>query len=238
MLASVAMAAALMILGQVPKSTEPETKAADRPAMINDPMWSAKPGAHGEVIVEGAPGSVNGAAFTNVQKFRDAKDQIGVKQLIDAKRVGSFGVGTPVLVIKTYRPEEPAQVFSSASSFAQSLLARALEPKENWPIEVRMLDGEFKGQVRFFNEDDIGHLVPAPPKLPPPGTRKAKPTYRPTGNAEEPAARAATLLKLADNLRVGGKPAAAADYYKRIVKDFPGTPSAKAAAERLDPSPK
>jgi YHS domain-containing protein len=45
--------------------------------------------------------------------------------------------------------------------------------------------------------------------------------------------RAASLLKLGQNLEKSGKTSAALDYYRRVVKDFAKTPSAKTAAERI-----
>ncbi len=45
--------------------------------------------------------------------------------------------------------------------------------------------------------------------------------------------RAATTLRIGLNLEKSGKTAAALSYYRRIVKDFPGTPSAKTAAEHI-----
>jgi hypothetical protein len=45
--------------------------------------------------------------------------------------------------------------------------------------------------------------------------------------------RAASLLKLGQNLEKAGKTTAALDYYRRVVKDFAKTPAAKTAAERI-----
>jgi YHS domain-containing protein len=47
------------------------------------------------------------------------------------------------------------------------------------------------------------------------------------------ASRAASLLKLGQNLEGAGKTTAALGYYRRIVKDFAATPAAKTAAERI-----
>ena len=46
-------------------------------------------------------------------------------------------------------------------------------------------------------------------------------------------ARAASLLKLGQNLEKSGKTAAALGYYRQVVKDFAKTPAAKTAAERV-----
>jgi YHS domain-containing protein len=47
------------------------------------------------------------------------------------------------------------------------------------------------------------------------------------------ASRAASLLKLGQNLENSGKTSAALEYYRRVVKDFAKTPAAKTAAERI-----
>jgi YHS domain-containing protein len=47
------------------------------------------------------------------------------------------------------------------------------------------------------------------------------------------ASRAASLLKLGQNLERSGKTAAALGYYRRVVKEFEKTPAAKTAAERI-----
>jgi YHS domain-containing protein len=51
--------------------------------------------------------------------------------------------------------------------------------------------------------------------------------------ATKPATRAASLLKLGQSLEKSGKTSAALGYYRQVVKDFPATPAAKTAAERI-----
>jgi YHS domain-containing protein len=93
-------------------------------------------------------------------------------------------------------------------------------------------DGAFDGLT-----DDP---TPAAPK--PSGAMKAAPT--PSKSAAKPApkgesgkssdvSRAASLLRLGQNLEKSGKTAAALDYYRRVAKEYPDTPSAKTAAARI-----
>jgi YHS domain-containing protein len=56
-------------------------------------------------------------------------------------------------------------------------------------------------------------------------TRSAK-------SAADQAARAATLLRLGQNLEKSGKTQAALEQYQRIARDFPNTPAAKRASQR------
>jgi YHS domain-containing protein len=51
--------------------------------------------------------------------------------------------------------------------------------------------------------------------------------------AAQPATRASTWLSMGRNLEKSGKTAAALEYYRRIVNECPGTPSVKAANERI-----
>ncbi len=65
---------------------------------------------------------------------------------------------------------------------------------------------------------------------------KAKPTPKPDAKAQAPdklAAKAATALRLAQNLEKSGKSAAALKFYKQLVKDYPGTTSARVASQRV-----
>ena len=98
-------------------------------------------------------------------------------------------------------------------------------------------DGAFDGLV---DEPAAASRKAMPSKSTSPAAkRKAEPSD------DEPAApkandgkakavsRAASQLKIAQNLEKTGKTAAALKYYKQIVKDYPGTPQAKTAAARI-----
>jgi YHS domain-containing protein len=61
----------------------------------------------------------------------------------------------------------------------------------------------------------------------------SKPATKSDSSKPADASRAATTLRLAQNLEKTGKTAAALSYYRRIVKDYPGTTPAKTAAERI-----
>ena len=64
-----------------------------------------------------------------------------------------------------------------------------------------------------------------PPRSPRPGPRPLTP--------DQLAARGATLLRLGQNLEKSGKTAAALKQYQQVVKDFPNTPAARTAADRI-----
>ncbi len=73
----------------------------------------------------------------------------------------------------------------------------------------------------------------------PDGTAKAaaegKPAAKKQGGAAQSkdASRAASLLRVGQNLEKNGGADAALTYYRRVVKDYPETPAAKTARERI-----
>jgi YHS domain-containing protein len=65
-----------------------------------------------------------------------------------------------------------------------------------------------------------------------PEAEKEKPATA-AGKADDASSRAASLLKLGQNLEKAGKAAGALGYYRQVVKDYPGTASARTAAVRI-----
>jgi hypothetical protein len=99
------------------------------------------------------------------------------------------------------------------SAFAGTISINEKPPKTLRLLEIRPIDGPFRDQALYVTEPHVGRLIPAP---------------SPTADS-----RAATRLRSAQNLEKAGKAAAAIAMYRQIVKDFPGSPQAKAAAARL-----
>lgn len=64
-------------------------------------------------------------------------------------------------------------------------------------------------------------------------TAKAAKSAKAAPKAADPATRALSLLTAGRNLEKLDKPNVALGYYRQILKDYPDTPSAKTAAERL-----
>ena len=76
-------------------------------------------------------------------------------------------------------------------------------------------------------DDDTG-AAPAAGK-----SKSATKKGEPKTAASQPAARAARLLRVAQNLEKSGKAAAALEDYKQIVKDYADTPAARTARQRI-----
>ncbi|MHB1558724.1 MAG: YHS domain-containing protein [Isosphaeraceae bacterium] len=147
--------------------------------------------------------------------------------------------------------ENPEKYIKKAKLMAQS--AGAMKASQSAPARVSRFEDAFSGDV----VDE-----PAKPKASR-STRRAtakpkaeeKPAAESDGDSddEKPAARgdstagkgtkkapasatgnrAAGLLRIGQNLEKSGKPDAALGYYRRIVKDFAGTPAAKTAGQRI-----
>ncbi|MFI5461287.1 MAG: tetratricopeptide repeat protein [Isosphaerales bacterium] len=134
---------------------------------------------------------------------------------------------------------------------ALMLGAEGAKPKSNQPATSRVnrFEDAFAGDV----VDSSAARTPSSKqeKTSPASTKKAnkgaeaspseiKPQQKPAAKkdsarsaASKLAGRAATLLRLGQNLEKTGKTTAALTYFRRIVKDFPDTPAAKTAAERI-----
>ena len=88
-------------------------------------------------------------------------------------------------------------------------------------------DGAFDGLI---DEPKKAAMPASKSKAAVVGVEKEKPA---AGKTADPLARAASLLKLGQNLEKAGKTAPALGYYRQIVKDFPATASASSAAARI-----
>ena len=75
--------------------------------------------------------------------------------------------------------------------------------------------------------------APAAKPAAPTETAKPSPAAETTKGASDPTAKAASLLRLGQNLEKTNKATAALDYYKQIVKLYPDSPSAKTATARI-----
>lgn len=92
-------------------------------------------------------------------------------------------------------------------------------------------DGSFDGLV---DEPKTTIRARAAEKGDPRSSAKAKPADDSASSTESrKAARAASQLRLGQNLEKSGKTAAALQYYRQLVKDYPGTTEATTAAARI-----
>jgi len=137
---------------------------------------------------------------------------------------------------------------------ALMLSSEGAKPKSNQPAPSRVnrFEDAFAGDVPDSGEAPSPSgkgQMPSPATTKKPGNADAGPATTPADTraqtkpiakkdtarsaASKQATRAATLLRLGQSLEKTGKTTAALSYFRQIVKDFPATPAAKTAAERI-----
>ena len=138
----------------------------------------------------------------------------------------------------------PKKYIKKASLMQQSVAGK---PKSDRPSTSRVSRAEdaFAGDVTETEGEPVATDKPKPaakkndvPKAQPcwrrrPRPRISQPRRSRSSAASKDAARAASLLRVGQNLEKNGGTAAALTYYRRIVKDYPETPAAKTAGERI-----
>lgn len=232
---------------------DPENESTAKSAeMIVDPNWTPKPGDRVETNAV-APGLSDYAAYLKYEKHSGAHDQPEIQRMIDSKQVSRITKGTKVLIIKSYRPEKPSPVYRSglsADAARRAMQASILNPQEEtgtYPVEVRILDGEFQGRVKFIPDTSVAKLIPAPPvkgfalRLPGASSFEFKEfrrpflqaERRPRGKAGDPTTRAANLLRAGQKAEKSGDVVVAVSAYWFTSKEFPGTEPAQKAIDRL-----
>jgi YHS domain-containing protein len=142
--------------------------------------------------------------------------------------------------------ENPEKYLKKASLMAQSAAAKS-KTDQRAPSRVSRFEDAFAGDVvdepamkgkrpstRGISKTKTAKADSDADEAKAPGTDKSASRK----GAEKPAtfqpySRAATLLRIGQNLEKSGKASAALGYYKRIVKEFADTPAAKTAKQRI-----
>ncbi len=138
--------------------------------------------------------------------------------------------------------DNPEKYIQKAARILQAQAEKTTNPTV--PTRVSRFDDAFAGDV----VDTPSATAKRPPPAAPPSRKDstadsarasnvgdAKPAATPTKKsaASQPAIRAASLLRIAENLEKSGKADAALSSYRRIVQDYPDTPAARTAAQRI-----
>jgi hypothetical protein len=148
--------------------------------------------------------------------------------------------------------ESPQKYIKKASLMLKAEAAKSKSGRPSSTSRVSRLEDAFAGDVAepepagkadaaTRSEARIDPAVkPAASKMPT-ATAGTKPARNPAAkkqgstpaSKDKDADRAASLLKIAENLEKNGGNEAALSYYRRIVKDYPRTLAAKMAGERI-----
>ncbi len=209
------------------------SRSARAAGIVPDPSWEPEPGDRATVVVANTPACANLACYAEFVKFAAAQDPVGMEGYLKRGLVMKLARGTTVLVLKRYKTEAPTVIRPiSPGGVPEGPPAVVLESsvsEGDTPLEVRILDGELKGQVRFVPERFVAEIIAASP------TKKAaKP--KPTADLKPvtPEGRATSLLLAGKDLEKAGKIEGALDHYRKVVEEYPGTSYAGTAAERIE----
>jgi hypothetical protein len=179
----------------------------------------------GEPIASWAGASVQD--YKTFVQLTNASNDAAIDRLEDDRKVFGFDPGTRVQVVEItmtelFRNEQGVAAFPCAS--------------------VRILVGSEKGKLLYTDARELVQYVAAsaePPATPQPkrkaarGLRKKTPAETSAKPVADPAARAATSLRMAQSLEKAGKTKGALDLYRQLLKQYPASPQAKTAAERV-----
>ncbi len=220
-----AMCAALMVGADAPEAA----KTFVIPARIfpYGADWRPVAGQRAVVAFDGAPAATEPRAFDELAKSAAAGDRAGIEQVVGSGQASRIARGTPVLILRDLKPPPgPVQTMSSTDLHARAQAGVGAAPEPPYPVEVRFLAGKLAGQTRFMSRESLGEPFYQGAAKKPKGKGEPKPPA-------EPAGRAAILLRQAQNLEKSKKLAPALTYYRQVVKDFPDSPQATTAAERI-----
>jgi hypothetical protein len=180
-------------------------------------------------------------AATTPAAFRE---YVKAEAMEDKKRVSELEKEEKVLVID--EDETPVVVLAvEPVAIPVSVEERGVRGVGATAVGVRILDGPHKGLVLITTAGLVARLRDAPEKTKgrrasatskkkSPKTAAAKKPAVAAPKTADPAARAASLLRLGQSLEKSGKSAGALEYYRKVVKDYPGTPQAKTASARIE----
>ena len=129
--------------------------------------------------------------------------------------------------------ENPEKYIKKASLMAAESKGKAKAA----PAQVSRFEDAFSGDVADTPaKKPAGRSAKAAPAKDEPGEEgdEARGKPEPKASASVPDARAASLLRIGQNLEKSGKAEAALTNYRRIVKEYPDTPAAKTAKKRIE----
>jgi hypothetical protein len=165
------------------------------------------------------------------QNAKDPQARVSLlSRLLRSGRILYFPNGTPVLVVNTGIFSVLVEVTegegAGRSGWVQRELARKgrpVRPAAEVEVESRQ-EPEVKDEPKPKPSPSAEEMQKAVEEV------EADRVQR-TRRADE--RRAAGLIRIGQNLEKSGKTKGALDTYRRIVKEFPGTPQAKASAARI-----
>lgn len=241
-----AMLAFLVTVLAAPPDEEPAKAQEDNAraaARVIDPTYTPQAGDRafvdsGARDEDGDPYAVVAAVsvdeFVNCFQAQFAHDNAAIDAMEKEKKIFLLDAGTAVQVIAL----TPIPV-------ARVQLPRGIATRGAFCTEIKVLDGEEKGKVLYTVMQQVVRYVtvPAAENEPAPRTKTGKsksvktkkkpPPAAAAKPAADPNARAESMLKLGQNLEKAGKTAGAIEFYAKVIKQFPQSPQARSAEQRI-----
>ena len=232
---AVAATTLLLILVSLGAAEDPPSKTATKPPpsppktqMVVDRTWVPEPG--DRAVLRSASEdereqkvfvTTDMFAYQEYMKFLKANDSAGLKGLLLKRQLALVEPGTPILVIKRHK---------------NPLIADGATA-----IELRILDGEQKDVKVWVYEGDVNRMIEKPAEPDPPKFSEMEKAFAKAqadkaaakAKANSPETKANTLLNVGKNLEKDGRTKPALEQYRKVVKDYAGTPAAKEAAKRI-----
>ncbi|MCA1684402.1 MAG: tetratricopeptide repeat protein [Planctomycetia bacterium] len=239
------MRTVIMLLAVVaaddPKAPAGDTdvKGAPKVTRVADPSYTPQPGDRAVLDTKqkdedgdpvGAPAAVTVEDFKTYVKLSTENNEDGLDRLEGARKVLYFEAGTEVDVIAI----SPVLVVGNAQASAGVLCAA-----------VRIAGGSSKGKTLYtLPQFLVNYVAVANPPAAPLAKRKtargstkrnagAAKKDAPDSPAPDPAARAASTLSLGQSLEKAGRTKGAVDLYRQLLKQYPASPQARTAGERI-----
>jgi hypothetical protein len=193
------------------------------PERVPDPNWVPRPG---DLAVIYHPQRMDAVATSDMLAMEDAikagnsGDSTGMKELMERREIFSLPHLTRVRVIELRRD--------------------TFLPGRVPVLEIRVESGEHEGKKLYILPARVAQLVvrsPAPPEFIP-GSNLPRGKVRPVPKRlpprpVDPATRAASTLQMGKNVRFQGNRPGAIEYFRRAIKEAPGSPAAKEAEKLL-----
>ncbi len=136
-----------------------QAKGAGAP-LVPDPTFVPAAGVECVILTDKAMTFADVKSWQDYHKFSAAGDAAGLDGLRQSGAALTVDAGSGVLIVKRYRPPDVA-VTTSLEGRRDQIEAGARSGRTLWPLEVRVKDGPFAGQLRVVAEGDVGRLVPA-----------------------------------------------------------------------------
>ncbi len=233
--------------GQDPKPAEDNAKTGEKPPRRVDKNYRPAIGDRVVLYDEDEKGeSLEIWATTTPEVFLE---YLKAEAMENAKRSEQLEKEGKVLVLDDETPAtimaiDPVQVLLQTKQVEaeNAGVGFGVQTASDVAVTVRILDGPHKGKLLYTSIDNITRFKmeddTAKGRR---GSKKKTMVKQPKSamGAPQPAkpldatAKAASLLRLAQNLEKSGKRSGALEFYRKVITQYPNTPGAKTASERI-----